>query len=266
MKLKLLTVLIFMAASAAGHDLYLTSTPFHLPKPGNIKLSLFLAEAFPGKIEKWRGEKTADFQMVGPNGSRELGGKQESDPEVELNAEGTYLLAWSSTPSYITIDSKHFEEYVLQEGYKNVLEDRKRKGKSNAEGSERYSRNLKTFVQVGERTTDNFRHELGTRLEIIPMRNPYALKVGEELSVQLLFKGKGIPNARIMATFDGFSLEHDVYAQTVQTDAKGIAKIKITKPGIWMIRANQMVPLTDDPKAEWESFWTNCVFQIDNNQ
>jgi len=262
MKLKFLSLLLFIAAAAGAHDLYLRSTPFHLTKLGSVKLSMYLAEAFPGKAEKWRGEKTAHFQVVGPNGTIELEGKRESDPSVELSANGTYLIAWSSTPSYITIDSKHFEEYVRLEGYKNVLEDRKKNGKSNADGSEKYSRNLKTFVQVGGKTTDNFSHALGTTIEIIPGRNPYTLKVGDELSVQLLFNGKGVPDARVMATFDGFSLDHDVYAQTVQTNANGIAKIRITKPGIWMVRANQMVPLTGDPKAEWESFWSNCVFEV----
>jgi uncharacterized GH25 family protein len=262
MKFKLLTLLLLIATIANAHDLYLGSTPFHLAKPGSVKLSMYLAEAFPGKIEKWRGEKTAHFQIVGPRGTIELDGKQESDPSLELSVEGTYLIAWSSTPSYITIDAKHFEEYVLQEGYKNVLEDRKRKGKSNAEGSEKYSRNLKTFVQVGTKPTDNFSKAVGTRIEIIPKRNPYTLKVGEEFSVQVLFNGKGIPDARVMATFDGFSLDHDVYGQTVQTNTNGIAKFRITKPGIWMVRANQMIPLTSDPKAEWESFWANCVFEV----
>lgn len=41
------------------------------------------------------------------------------------------------------------------------------------------------------------------------------------------------------ATFDGFSTNPNTYAYFTETDEKGIAKVKITHPGMWMVRAEK---------------------------
>ena len=262
MKLKLLTTLIFIAATAAAHDLYLQAAPFFLTEPGSVNLSMYLAASFPGEEQKWRADKTAAFQVLRPQDSQKAASIESTNPKVTLSSEGTYVIGWSSTPSHITIEPKELEQYVTAEGYKNVLEARKAAGTSNAKASEKYTRNLKIFVQVGDTLTSNAGIPLGTKIEIVPKQNPYALKVGDELTVQVLFDGKPLQDVRVMGTYDTFSKEHDVYAQTAQTDSNGIARIKIAKPGIWLIRANHMLPASGDSKAEWESFWANCSFHV----
>jgi uncharacterized GH25 family protein len=75
---------------------------------------------------------------------------------------------------------------------------------------------------------------LGHKLEIVPLANPLSLKVGNELSVKILLNGKPL-NTMIYATYDGFS-RHD-YTFAYATEAKnGVAHIKFTQPGIWMVR------------------------------
>jgi uncharacterized GH25 family protein len=254
----LFTFFVVVTSGIFAHDLYLQSKPFLLSQPGSVKLSMFLAESFPGEAQKWRAEKTVSFQLLGPSGPKDLDHREQTDPSISLPSEGTYVIGWSATPSYITIDAKHFEEYVRAEGYSNVLD----KKSPTVEGKEKYTRYLKTFLQVGNKTTVNYPQPLGHKIEILPTQNPYALKAGGVLTVQVLFEGKPLASTRVMGTFDTFSKEHDVYAETSQTDSNGRAQIKITKPGIWMICANHMIPAQNDPKADWESFWSNCSFQI----
>jgi hypothetical protein len=245
-----------------AHDLYLRGNPFRLNSPGTTKVSMNLAEAFPGKEQLWRADKTTSFIVSGPSSTRKLENKEKGNPSVDLSEEGTYVIGWSSSPSYITIDAAHFNEYLEAEGYMNVIKIRKETGQQNKEESEKYTRYLKTMIQVGTKHTDQYKTPLGFKIEIIPQSNPYSLKVGESLNVQVLLDGKPLPDNTLMATFDTNSKEHDVYAQVLHTDKDGNAKIQLTDPGVWLLRSNYMTELKNDPKAQWESHWANLSFDV----
>lgn len=221
-----------------------------------------LAEAFPGKEIPWRAEKTSQFRIAGPSTDRVLAGEEGRNPPVEVTAQGTYTIVWNSIPSYIEIDEKEFNEYASVEGYSNVIELRKQNGQENSPGREKYMRFMKTFVQVGQTRSDHYSNVMGQKIEIIPLSNPYSVKAGSRLSVKVAFDGAPAAGLRVMATYDSFSKDHDVYAQTTQTNAEGVATFSIDKPGLWLIRSNRMLPLEGDPKADWQSFWANCTFEI----
>ncbi len=83
----------------------------------------------------------------------------------------------------------------------------------------------------------NFATPVGQELEIVPVTNPADARVGEYLQVKVLFKGQpaAVP---VWATYDGFALPYAVtYAYYTETDSDGIAHIKITSPGLWIVRA-----------------------------
>jgi hypothetical protein len=52
----------------------------------------------------------------------------------------------------------------------------------------------------------------------------------------------------------GLSPADSAYTHTVETNNEGIVRIPIDQPGLWMIRANHMIPLNGDPKADWLSY------------
>jgi uncharacterized GH25 family protein len=77
----------------------------------------------------------------------------------------------------------------------------------------------------------------GQELEVIPVTNPADAKVGEYFQVKIIYKGQpaSIP---VWATWDGFAPElQNTYAYYTESDAEGIARIKITTPGFWIVRA-----------------------------
>lgn len=262
MKRLIAVVFTLLSPVVFAHDLFLKAHPFYLEKPAPLHLAMNLAESFPGKEEAWRHDKTLQFRLIGPAGEKKLSDEKGKNPTIQLPEEGTYVIGWDSTPSYIEIDSEHFNEYIEAEGYRNVVEARKQEGKQNAQGREKYMRFLKAFVQAGSKLTQHYAQVLGQKIEIIPQSNPYSLKRGSELIVKVLYDGKPLTGARIMSTYDTYSTEHDVYAFATDTGADGTAKIPITQNGIWMIRVNTMLSLEDDPKADWQSYWANCSFQV----
>ncbi|MDR3265840.1 MAG: DUF4198 domain-containing protein, partial [Synergistaceae bacterium] len=67
--------------------------------------------------------------------------------------------------------------------------------------------------------------------------NPADARVGEYFEVKVLYKGQ--PAAfPVWATHDGFAPElRNTYAYYTESGSEGVAKIKITAPGFWLIRA-----------------------------
>jgi hypothetical protein len=260
-RLAIILLLVFHSFLFA-HDLYLRGNPFRLDNPGKVSISMNLADAFPGKELSWRRDKTTSFVINGPSGLNKIQDKSAGNPTVELSQEGTYIVGWSGSPSYIKIDPVIFNKYLNLEGYTKVIKLRQERGQDKKEGAEKYSRYLKSMIQVGVKHTGQFKVPLGFKIEIIPHNNPYSLKVGESLDVELLLDGKPLVDNSIMATFDTNSKEPEAYAQAIRTDGKGKAKINLTNTGVWMIRSNYMRELQNDPKAEWESYWANLSFDV----
>jgi hypothetical protein len=260
---KTLSLLLFLACPLFAHDLYLRGNPLILSSPGDSTISMVLAEAFPGEPIPWRADKTSLFKVIGPTGGRLLSAAgKAADPVVNFSTEGTYVLAWTSTPSYIKIESSEFNPYLEEEGYRKAIELRKQLHQESMPGKEKYTRYLKAFVQVGVKQSDQYKEVFGFPIELIPLSNPYSLHSGSSMKVRLLFQGKPLANHRIMATYDSFSKEHDVYAQTATTGSNGEAEIQVNKPGLWMIRSNEMLPLEGDTEADWQSFWANFTFHV----
>jgi len=257
-----LFIILLFCTIVAAHDLFLNANTFILQKPGPVTLSMNLAESFPGEEVTWRTEKTIKFQFIGPGIQQELTVNKGSNPTLKFERIGTYLVVWESSPSYIEIEPDVFNKYINSEGYKNVIQSRALKGQLKVPGREKYNRFLKCVLQVGSDRTAEYGKILGQKIELVPQENPYSIQIESELPVRLLFDGKPLSDARVMATYDSFSKEHDVYAHTLQTNADGIARVPIDHSGLWMIRTNHMVPLKGDPKADWESYWTNVTFYV----
>jgi uncharacterized GH25 family protein len=98
------------------------------------------------------------------------------------------------------------------------------------------------FLSSSGTTDKHFEKALGHKLEIVPLANPLALKTGNELSVKILLDNKPF-TAMVYATYDGFS-RHD-YTYAYATEAKnGIAHIKFTQPGTWMVRVENRQQVT----------------------
>jgi uncharacterized GH25 family protein len=258
---QVITYILAFAGYIQAHDLYLNPSSFFLNEPGTVQLEMRLEETrFPGDPVPWKGSKTVQFKMIGPTGSHNLINTKESNPLITIDQNGTHQIGWHSDVNYISIEPAIFDEYIALEGYKTAIDARK--NKPTTRGRERYSRFLKTYVQVGADKTEDFKKPMDFKIEIIPQTNPAFLKVGDELEVQLLYDGKPLPKKRMMATYETYSEKPEDYAQSVITDKNGKVHFKITNPGIWIIRSNHMIAVKNDPKADWESFWANISFQV----
>ncbi|MDR1579756.1 MAG: DUF4198 domain-containing protein [Synergistaceae bacterium] len=84
---------------------------------------------------------------------------------------------------------------------------------------------------------NNFAAVVGQELEVVPVTNPADAKTGQFFKVRILHDGQP-SSTPVYATYDGFVTEFEnTYAYYTESDQEGIANIKITSPGIWIIRA-----------------------------
>jgi uncharacterized GH25 family protein len=94
----------------------------------------------------------------------------------------------------------------------------------------------------------NFAAVAGQELEIVPVTNPADIKAGQYFQVKVIFKGQPA-SMPVFATYDGFVKEfQNTYAYYTESDSEGIANIKITSPGLWIIRASK----DNEPGVEGE--------------
>jgi uncharacterized GH25 family protein len=94
----------------------------------------------------------------------------------------------------------------------------------------------KSIVNAGKDDT-NFATVTGQELEIVPVTNPADAKTGEFFQVKVLYKGQPA-SVPLWATYDGFAPElQNTYAYYTESNSEGIAKVKLTAPGFWLLRA-----------------------------
>ena len=87
-------------------------------------------------------------------------------------------------------------------------------------------------------------------ITIIPLSDPAATVPGKEIKIKVLYDGKPL-STKVYATYDGFSSHSGTYAYFTETDAEGIAPVKITHPGLWMVRVEHKI---DEPTEDYDDY------------
>ena len=170
------------------------------------------------------------------------------------------MLALERNWSYIKLEPQKFEDYLREDGMDYIIDERKRLDETNKEGRERYSRFIKTLLQVGNKTDVTYKKVVGLKHEIVPLENPYTKKVGDSLKFQILFDGKPLVNR---AVFADNRLGDKISNQKLTTDKNGRITVKINQSGLWLIRLVVMQRCKIDcAEADWESFWSAFSFGV----
>ena len=153
----LFSILILMAAavSAAAHEYWLEADNFFLNVGQATPLHLLVGEALKKEEERvYQGGKTVSFQLFSPIGKFDMRSMADEDvsPILKFSSDrsGTYLFTMERNWSYITLEADKFEAYLRDEGMDYIIAERQRLGESKKEGRERYSRFIKTAIQVGD--------------------------------------------------------------------------------------------------------------------
>ena len=256
-------LLSLLSATTFAHEYWFEPDKFMLSANEKTAVHLFVGDGLiKDKQERpFQLDKTPMFQLFYGNQTLDLKPslKDEAMPFYNFSAEksGNYLLAMERNWSFIKIETAKFENYLREDGMEYIIAEREKLGERNKEGRERYSRYLKSLLQVGDKRDDVYKRKLGQKLEIMPLENPYSKKVGDKLKFQILFNGKPLVNRTVFA--DNRKSE----TQKFITDKNGEITMKIDNQGLWLVRLVVMQRCTSDcGEADWESFWGAISFGV----
>lgn len=178
--------------------------------------------------------------------------------DFESNKSGIHIVAVETEPKLITLEADEFNAYLVSDGLPHIYRLRSEEKTLDQVGHERYSKSPKALIQVGNDDMGDPSRVVGLPLEIVPLDNPFKLKIGDTLRVRVLFKGEPLQDANLGWDHPG---DGEPPSGTVRSNSDGDALVPIQSVGLMTIRLTHMTR----PKAEgyeWESFWTTLTFRI----
>jgi len=258
----LAAVLALLAGPALrAHDFWIEPSAFRPAIAQRVAVRLRVGQEFKGDPVPRDPGLLKRFVLVGPGGEMAVAGVPNTEPAgfLTLPAPGLYTIVYTSNPEPVQLDAKKFNDYLDQEGLEAIRELRAQRGQSEAPSREIFSRCAKALVLAGGgEAAAGWNRELGLRLELIPGANPYMLTDGQVLPVRLLYGGKPLQGALVVA----FTKERPGLKISARSDAKGRVALKINRPGIWLVKSVHMIPASRESGADWESLWASLTFEV----
>lgn len=260
-----LVLTLLVVAIADAHDMFLKPLRYFV-EPNSVTPVRVLNGTFSKSENSIARARVADIAVVGPAGRLRLDtaswsvAGDTSTFELKSTTAGTYVLGASTKPNFIALEAKDFNAYLLDDGIPDVLNARKRDGEMAKPARERYSKHVKAIVQVGSERSAVALTPLGYPAEIVPMANPYGLRIGDTLRVRTFVEGK--PAAAQLVQYGGRQSSGSTIARReTRSDVNGVAHLRLSVAGIWYVKFINMTRVTGDT-VDYESRWATLTFQV----
>ncbi len=228
-----------------------------------------IGENFKG--EDWSGNKDKVQQLFHytPSAnvvdvSSKLSSNKGDSLQLPLQEEGTHMVVFNSTNSFISLEADKFNAYLKEDGLDEIANYRREHNEENKKGTEHYQHSIKTILQVGYKLTDACTKTTVLPLDIIPERNPYDVPVSRssaapvKVRFRVLLHSKPLPGSlvKIWYHLPGKPVQMD----TLRTDKKGWVTAQ-RHPGRYMVSCVHMEHTPADKDAEWQSYRGSLSFE-----
>lgn len=248
-------------ASAQAHEFWVAPDHFQLEDGATARLALRVGENFEGEPVGFARQLVAGFRHYAGGASHDLSARVpvaiEPAIALTLRGAGTHLLAIDTHPSASTLGAAKFNDYLREDGLWRVAQTRELAETGLAPGRERFRRNIKTLLQVGGASDATWSLRTGQRLEIVPLADPFRAGA-EPVPFQVLFDGQPLSQV-LLKLWYGAGEERLVQQVWTAEDGRATGALR---PGTWMVSVVHMVPATDTPGVDWDSYWANLTFAV----
>ncbi len=259
MKRALALLALAAAAPLYGHDFWIEPSSFRPAVGSTVAARLLVGQNFRGDPVPRNPAIIVKFVLVTEAGETPVEGRSGDDPagHVRIGAPGVAVIGYRSRNSFVSQEADKFEDYLREEGLERIIEVRARRGESGKPSREVFSRSAKALLSSGVGAA-GYDRNLGLTLELLPEKNPYALRAREELPIRVLYEQKPLSGALVVA------LPYDAPDAKLsqRTDRKGRVRLCLPKAGRWLVKAVHMVPASDAAQADWQSLWASLTFEI----
>jgi uncharacterized GH25 family protein len=249
---------------AAAHEFWIQPERFWLPVGAVTPMTLQVGTGAERQRSQLPSHRVLRFDATGSGGERQdlrsalTLGAPDADGALRFARPGAYVVTLRSDANAQShLSAARFNAYAEEEGLTPALETRAAKGLQAIDASERYSRQTKALVQVG----DGGAQEAATRaagltLEIVPEVSPYALPRPTILPVRVFYEGRPLAGALVKIT----DLAHDAAPlEQHRTDGGGRAGFVMPTGGAWMMDVVWTRPLVDEG-VDFETVFSSLSF------
>lgn len=262
-----LTLVFMVCATLEAHDLFMKPERFFIAPQAGARVRV-INGTFDKSENAIDASRVADLSIVTSEGRTRLDTAKAWTADEPMSVisvgplpSGVAVIGTSTRPRELELTGQEFNEYLKGDGVPDVLEDRKARGELTRSARERYSKHVKTIVQVGDGRAGAVDTVLGYPAELVPLVDPYTLKAGDSLPLRALVDGRPVASQYVLAggrTPDGRRQK----VQALRSDADGIVRVVVASPGQWYVKFIHMVRLSGDAAADYESKWASLTFEL----
>lgn len=249
-------------AAASAADIWLQPERFAATPGATLALELTSADGFNGPDTALNPERVATVRSRLAGEAVALAAPVAGEKALRFSATlprpGVAVLGVELKPRERELEAEKIERYfrelhaddALRAVWAAVPEPRRWR--------EHQVNTAKSFVRVGEPAADDraWAEPLGFRLELVPERDPTALRAGDELPVRVLRGGAPLAGFTLTFVSAGETREH-----VTVTDDDGRARAALEVPGAWLVRGVELRRAVAR-ELEWESDGTAMVVEV----
>jgi uncharacterized GH25 family protein len=255
----LLTLIVALVVSA--HDTWLAPRRVNVKPKTHVLFDLTSGMAFPSLETSIKPDRVDAAGCRLLNKFAELTKRMNAPKSLvfvgTFNDPGIATCWIELNPRQLELNDKQVDEYFDEIDASQSVRDVWKNMKAPKRWREVYVKHAKTFIYVGDPGGDqSWSEPVNMALEIVPVKNPAALRVGDELPIRVLRKSNSVPNLRVNLLLAG-----QRHGDFQTTDSEGRASFRIKRAGRYLIRATDLRPSTK-PDLEWESDFTTLTVEI----
>jgi uncharacterized GH25 family protein len=257
----LLSIGFLLALPLLAHEFWLEPQQYIFSRGEEINIRFKVGEGFHG--DNWKGnqqkinELKLYYESIADDLKEGICDNEGDSLQFTFFEEQTAMITFNNVNSFIELDAAKFNEYLQEDGLTSAVDYRKENNETDSAGREYYQRSVKTIIQVGSYKTDVYKKPTTLPVDIIPLLHPYSTGNNQTMKVKVLFKGEPLANHKIRVWHKMPAVVTD---SSYTSDANGEISFPLTASGEWMISCVNMIRLTDDSKAQWQSYWGSCTW------
>jgi uncharacterized GH25 family protein len=256
-----------VVARSAAHDTWLISATNFGRVGAPFRLDLTSGETFPVDDFAIAANRVARAQVREGGGVRPLPRPATTPLTLEYlwtpRAPGVSTIGIELQPKVLVLDPKLIEEYLTEIDASDDIRAAWKALGGKQKWTESYTKNAMTFVRVAPGKSDSnwtadkhWTRPMGLALELLPERDPTALRAGDTLLVRVLRHGAPLSGFSVGALREGRGK-----ATFVHTDAAGRAAVVVDAGGRWLLNGTYLRRAASNATV-WESDFVTATIHV----
>lgn len=249
-----------LSGTALAQEYYLRPHTFALKGKEDLNVELYRGNKFDSgedrKVENSRLKSASIYQGSKPESLIDSAGAVKSSLIVPYKSSGLNLVSVELFNSVEQKSRTSLNNQFAEEGFADAAE--KAGMKQLFSVNNHYS--LKTLVISDKPSGSAYEVKTDGDFEIVLSQNPYKMKYGEDITVQVLSKGEPVKKAYVAVTTR--TLNGSLFASSQVTDDEGKAYVKLNRAGEWLIKAVNILPA--EKSADFDRWFSSYSFSFLN--